>query len=91
VIDAEKKAQVAKIATDAMLAEKETMQRMSAIEDATHLARQKAQVDAEFYAHQKAAEANSLKLTPQFLELQKIQVFTAQTLIFSRSWGCMCH
>jgi regulator of protease activity HflC (stomatin/prohibitin superfamily) len=82
VIEAEKKAQVAKIAIDAQLEEKQTLQRMSAIEDATHLARQKAQVDAEFYAHQKSAESNKLKLTSEYLELQKITALGKSNFVY---------
>jgi regulator of protease activity HflC (stomatin/prohibitin superfamily) len=82
VIEAEKMAQVAKIATDAKLAEKETTKRMAAIDDEMHLAREKAQVDAQFYAQQKAAEANALKLTPEYLELQKIQALAKSNLVY---------
>lgn len=55
---------------------------MSAIEDATHLARQKARVDAEHYAHLKLAEVNRLKLTPEYLELQKIQALSKNNLVY---------
>mmetsp|Transcript_16232 Transcript_16232/g.42103 ORF Transcript_16232/g.42103 Transcript_16232/m.42103 type:complete len:319 (-) Transcript_16232:100-1056(-) len=82
VIEAEKAAQVAKIATDAMLTEKETLQRMSTIEDATHVAREKAKVDAQFYKAKRDAEANALQLTPAYLELQKIKSLGKSNLVY---------
>ena len=41
--------------------------------DATHLAKQKAQADDEYYSEMKHIEANSKKLTPEYLEFMKIQ------------------
>lgn len=82
VIEAEKKAQIAKIATDALLSEKRTRQQMSALEDETHLAREKAKADAEHYAQQKAAEANRLRLTPEYLKLMRIQALMQSNLVY---------
>ena len=53
VIEAEKEAHVSKINF-------ESNQKKSEIEDAIHLAREKARSDAEFYRVQKEAEANKL-------------------------------
>jgi hypothetical protein len=38
-----------------------------------HVARQKSRSDAEFYQAEKQAEANSLLLTPQYLELKRAE------------------
>lgn len=82
VIEAEKKAQISKIATDALLSEQRTRQQMSALEDETHLAREKARADAEHYAQQKAAEANRLRLTPEYLKLMRIQALMQSNLVY---------
>merc|ERR1719232_1275636 len=73
VIEAEKEAHVAKIMFERMIMEKESNQKISEIEDAMHLAREKAKSDAEFYRIQKQAEANKLLLTAEFLELRKYE------------------
>lgn len=73
VIEAEKEAAVNAIRSTSLIASKESEKLMSAIEDQTHIARQRALVDAEFYRAQKLAEANQLKLTPEFLQLTKYQ------------------
>ncbi|CAK8671795.1 erlin-2-B-like [Clavelina lepadiformis] len=73
VIEAEKVAQVAKIQYEQKVMEKETQKRISEIEDTSHLARMKARTDADCYKASKEAEANAIKLTPQYLELRRIE------------------
>ncbi|CAG2236019.1 ERLIN [Mytilus edulis] len=63
VIEAEKSAQVSKIQWQQKITEKESQKKISEIEDATHLAKERAKADAEFYKAKKEAEANSAKLT----------------------------
>ncbi|XP_049553072.1 erlin-1 isoform X3 [Orcinus orca] len=70
VIEAEKIAQVAKIRFQQKVMEKETEKRISEIEDAAFLAREKAKADAEYYAAHKYATSNKHKLTPEYLELK---------------------
>lgn len=82
VIEAEKHAQVKKIRIDAELVERESQRQMSAIDDAAMLAREKALVDAEFYKQGKAAEANQHRLTPEYLELTRLQSLTQTTKIY---------
>ncbi|XP_058292080.1 erlin-1 isoform X1 [Hylobates moloch] len=60
VIEAEKIAQVAKIRFQQKVMEKETEKRISEIEDAAFLAREKAKADAEYYAAHKYATSNKL-------------------------------
>lgn len=82
VIEAEKFAQVSKIQWQQKVVEKESEKRISEIEDATHLAKEKARADAEFYHAQKTAEANKLKLTPEYLEVVKYQSIAQNNKIY---------
>uniref|UniRef100_A0A665WTI1 Erlin-2 n=1 Tax=Echeneis naucrates TaxID=173247 RepID=A0A665WTI1_ECHNA len=82
VIEAEKVAQVAEIKFGQKVMEKETEKKISEIEDSAFLARQKAKADAEFYTSQRAAEANRLKLTPEYLQLMKYKAIAANSKIY---------
>ncbi|XP_028851281.1 erlin-2 isoform X2 [Denticeps clupeoides] len=82
LIEAEKLAQVAEIKFGQKVMEKETEKKISEIEDGAFLARQKAKADAEFYSAQKEAEANKLKLTPEYLQLMKFKAIAANSKIY---------
>ncbi|XP_035982381.1 erlin-1 [Fundulus heteroclitus] len=82
IIEAQKLAQVAEIHFRQKVMEKETEKRISEIEDAAFLAREKAKADAEYYSAAKSAEANRLKLTPAYLELMKYQAVAANSKIY---------
>jgi len=82
VIEAEKLAMIQKIKTDAIVLEKEELRKISEIEDATNLARQKGIADAEAYKQMKEAEANQAKLTPAYLEYSRYQSLSNNTEIF---------
>ncbi|CAC5402389.1 ERLIN [Mytilus coruscus] len=82
VIEAEKVAQVSKIQWQQKITEKESQKKISEIEDATHLAKERAKADAEFYRAKKEAEANSAKLTDQYLEMLRYQAITTNTKIY---------
>ncbi|XP_075233399.1 erlin-1-like isoform X2 [Lycorma delicatula] len=82
IIEAEKEAQVAKIQFEQKIMEKESLQRIAQIEDSMHVATQKSRSDADFYQTQRQAEANSLLLTPQFLELKKYEAIANNTKVF---------
>merc|ERR1712166_1283269 len=82
VIEAEKYAMIQKIKTDAIVLEKEELRKISEIEDATNLARQKGIVDAEAYKQMKESEANQAKLTPAYLEYSRFQALSNNTKIF---------
>jgi len=73
IIEAEKEAHVAKIQYERMIMEKESNQRINEIEDSIHLAREKSKSDAEFYRVHKMAEANKLLLTPEYIEMKRIE------------------
>ncbi|XP_051979344.1 erlin-2-like isoform X1 [Xyrauchen texanus] len=82
VIEAEKVAQVSEINFEQKVMEKETEKKISEIEDGVFLARQRAKADAEFYTAQRAAEANKLKLTPEYLQLMKFKAIAANSKIY---------
>ncbi|XP_004625604.1 erlin-1 isoform X1 [Octodon degus] len=82
VIEAEKIAQVAKIRFQQKVMEKETEKRISEIEDAAFLAREKAKADAEYYAAHKYATSNKHKLTPEYLELKKYEAIASNSKIY---------
>ncbi|XP_052533851.1 erlin-1 [Tympanuchus pallidicinctus] len=82
LIEAEKTAQVARIHYQQKIMEKETEKRISEIEDAAFLAREKAKADAEYYTAQKLADSNKLKLTPEYLELMKYQAIAANSKLY---------
>ncbi|XP_048760613.2 erlin-2-B-like isoform X2 [Ostrea edulis] len=82
VIEAEKKAQVSKIEWEQKITEKESQKRISQIEDDTHVAKEKAKADAQFYKVQKEIEANTRKLSREYLELMKYEAIAQNTKIY---------
>ncbi|KAJ8415443.1 hypothetical protein AAFF_G00424230 [Aldrovandia affinis] len=82
VIEAEKLAQVAEIKFGQKVMEKETEKRISEIEDDAFLARERARADAEFYTAHRTAEANKLKLTPEYLQLMKFKAIASNSKIY---------
>ncbi|GAB1293063.1 Erlin-2 [Apodemus speciosus] len=82
LIEAEKVAQVAEITYGQKVMEKETEKKISEIEDAAFLAREKAKADAECYTALKIAEANKLKLTPEYLQLMKYKAIASNSKIY---------
>merc|ERR1719225_54486 len=82
VIEAEKEAMVAKIKYEQNIQEKESMQKMEKITDSIHLAKEHTRTDAEFYKIQKQAEANRLLLTPEYLELKKIEAISSNNKVY---------
>lgn len=71
ISEAEKNSQVSKILMQQRLMENEMF-----------MAREKSLADANFYRVMKEAEANKLKLSPQFLELKFIEAIASNTKIF---------
>ena len=82
IIEAEKQAQVAKIQFEQKINEKESLRKMSEIEDLTHLAKERAAADAKFYSADREAEANKLKLTPEYLELTRYHSLTQNAKLY---------
>jgi len=82
LIEADKVAQVAKIQWEQKIMERESQRKMSEIEDMTHLAREKAHADAEFYKMEKQAEANKLLLTQEYLALRRYDALAANNKVY---------
>lgn len=82
VIEAEKVAQVSKIQWEQKITEKDAQKRISEIEDQTHLAKEKAIADAQFYKNHKMAEANKAILTSEYLELKRYEAIAANNKIY---------
>jgi hypothetical protein len=82
VMEAEKAAQTSRIYQDQKLAEKDSIRQQESIENEIYLAKQKGLVDAEVYRLTKEAEANKLKLTAEFLELEFIRAIANNTKMF---------
>ncbi|XWS69630.1 hypothetical protein CRYUN_Cryun04dG0195300 [Craigia yunnanensis] len=82
ISEAEKSATVSKILMEQKLMEKDSARRQQEIENQIYIAREKSLADADFYRVMKEAEANLLKLTPEFLELKFIEAIADNTKIF---------
>lgn len=82
IIEAEKNSQVAKIINEQKVMEKESLKKMSVIEDEMFFNREKMHADGEYYSKAKLAEANALLLTPQFLELKRYEAVAHNTKVF---------
>nr|CAD1822624.1 unnamed protein product [Ananas comosus var. bracteatus] len=80
--EAEKNAQVSKILMEQKLMERDSAKRQQEIENQMYVAREKSQADASFYRVTKEAEANRLKLTPEYLELKFIESIANNSKIF---------
>ncbi|GMT03305.1 hypothetical protein PENTCL1PPCAC_25479, partial [Pristionchus entomophagus] len=82
VIESEKQQQVSAIKQKQLVHEKEAQVQVSKLDDEAHLARNRAHADAEYYTNQKAAEANKLLLTPEYLELQRVEAIANNNKIY---------
>lgn len=82
IIEAEKIAQISKIQFEQKMMEKESERQISEIQDRTYVAKQKALADSESYRAKKESEANSHKLTAEYLELKRIEALAATTKVY---------
>ncbi|XP_041921543.1 erlin-1 [Alosa sapidissima] len=82
IIEAQKVLQVAEIHFQQKVMEKQTEKKISEIEDSAFLAREKAKADAEYYTAEKIAEANRVKLTPEYLQMVKYQAIASNSKIY---------
>ncbi|XP_037086491.1 erlin-1-like [Pollicipes pollicipes] len=82
VIEAEKNSEVAKIRYQQKVMEKESLQKISTIEDQMEVARKKATADAEFYSRERQSTANKMLLTPEFLELRRYEAIAANSKVY---------
>jgi len=84
LIDAQKNAEVETVLLERELRSKENEQKLAAINNDMITARVQANADAELYRASKEAEANKLRLTPEFLQLEAVRSLANNTKIF---WG----
>ncbi|CAK9207252.1 unnamed protein product [Sphagnum troendelagicum] len=82
VTDAERDAKVSEILMAQRVMEKESTKKQEEIENQIYLARERSLADANFYRVLREAEANKLKLTPEFLELKFIEGIAKNTKMF---------
>ncbi|GFZ10900.1 SPFH/Band 7/PHB domain-containing membrane-associated protein family [Actinidia rufa] len=82
ISEAQKNAQVSMIQMEQKLMEKDSARKQEEISNEMYKAREKSLADASFYRSLKEAEANKLKLTPQYLELKFIESITNNSKIF---------
>lgn len=62
--------------------EKESLQRISQIEDEMHLARQKSHADAEYYNRKQQSEVNKLLHTSEYLQLKKYESLAQNSKVY---------
>ncbi|VDP14509.1 unnamed protein product [Soboliphyme baturini] len=73
---------VAQIQYEQRILEKQSMKKMSELEDQTNLARVRSRADASYYEGLKQAEVNKILLTPEFLELRRIDAIAKNNKIY---------
>ena len=77
---------MAKIKYEQNIQEKESMQKMEAINDDIHLTKEKSRADADFYKIERSATANKLLLSKEYLELKKIEAMSVNNKVFINSF-----
>jgi regulator of protease activity HflC (stomatin/prohibitin superfamily) len=82
ISEAEKNSNVSRILMEQKLMEKDSARMQEEIDNSMYMAREKSLADANFYRVMKEAEANNMKLTPQFLELKFIEAIANNTKIY---------
>nr|CDS31008.1 erlin 2 [Hymenolepis microstoma] len=85
VIEAEKAAEVAEIEHTMRLSAKANEKAIAEIEESIRASRARTEADAEFYRASRLAEADSLRLTPQFLELERYRAMAANSKVYFAS------
>lgn len=82
LIEAEKVAAVAKIQYEQKIMEKESLKRISEIEDEMHFAKEKRRSEADFFTKKQLADANKLLLTKEYLEMKKFEAIASNNKIY---------
>ncbi|MGH0168575.1 UNVERIFIED_CONTAM: hypothetical protein FKN15_055049 [Acipenser sinensis] len=82
LMEAEKTKLLVSAQTQKVVEKEAETERKKAIIDAAFLAKEKARADAEYYTAEKTAQANALKLTPEYLELMKYQAIAANSKVY---------
>jgi len=81
-IEAEKLALVSKIQMEQYIMEKESQRKMKEIDDTGLLHHEQTVADAEYYRTKKAAEANALLHTPEYLKVEMMRSIGNTTKIY---------
>merc|ERR1712054_288505 len=81
-IEAQRDADVAAINSQREVAQQRAEQEKQAIRDAMHLDHERALADAAAYATERSAEANMKLLTPEYLELRRMEAVTGNAKIY---------
>lgn len=81
-IDAEKVASVARIQYEQKIMEKESLKKIALIENEMQLARRKMEADAESYTKHKLSESNKLLLSPEYLEMKRIEAIAQNNKVY---------
>jgi len=84
LVEAEKLAAVEAVALELKLKQKQSEQAIAEISNQMLANNSKAEADAYFYRLKREAEANSLLLTPNYLQLEAVRALSNNTKIF---WG----
>ncbi|VDM34591.1 unnamed protein product [Hydatigera taeniaeformis] len=69
------------------LSAKENEQAIAAIEDGIRASRARADADADFYRASRQAEADTLRLTPRYLELERYRAMASNAKVYFTSLG----
>lgn len=84
LIEAQKLAEVEAVRLERDLKTKQNEQKLAEISNEMTTARSRADADAELYRAQKEAEANRVRLTPEYLQLEAVRALANNTKVF---WG----
>ena len=82
IIEAEKIASVSKIQLEQKINEKESLKKMSLIEDDMFSFREKMKADVEYYTALKKAGSNKLLLSQEFLELKRYEAISSNAKVY---------
>jgi len=84
LIEAQTLADVEAVELERELKAKQNAAKIEAIDNEIEAARARVQADAELYRASKEAEANRVRLTPEFLQLEAVRALSNNTKVF---WG----
>lgn len=73
---------MAKIQFEQKIMEKESLKKMSLIEDEMMFNREKMKAEAEYYTKERWAQGNKLLLTPQYIELKKYEAIAQNAKLY---------
>eukprot|EP00742_Colponemidia_sp_Colp-10_P002507 GILJ01002676.1.p1 GENE.GILJ01002676.1~~GILJ01002676.1.p1 ORF type:complete len:344 (-),score=57.07 GILJ01002676.1:169-1125(-) len=81
-IEAQQQAEVSRISMEREINEMESRKKIAFIDDQMHLDTAKAHADSEFYRVMREAEANKIKLSPEYLQYVSMQSIGTNTKLY---------